>query len=239
MSSATRGKVAIRGALITGLVMLLFPLWSVKSRYFLAPVSAALPPSVERAEAVKQSARLAKESLGTLKAIWQSEHNNEQILNSEWSLGDPLPVTVLGYDELRRSGRVEENPENVFGRGPREIIYPVSAEHSYVGAVTLRRDSSGDWRVSSYGGEGLPDRLFRLRQKETDGKQNKGTEYWAVSVTPLDYFFLACKNGNELRLIAIANNPSLRLEAGQSISAEVLYPRLVRALTESSPWRAD
>jgi len=236
--SRWRGALAA-AALISGLAILLYPQGSVEGRYPLAPASAGLDASAERAEAVKHSRQPAKQSLATFKAIWQSEHKNDQVSSTEWSLDDPFPVTVVGSDELKRAERGEEKLENVFSLSPREIIYPVSADHGFVGAMTLRKASSGDWLVSAYGGKGLPERLVQLRRKETKGKETKGTEFWAVSVTPLDHYFLACKKDKDLRLIAISDNPSLGWKSEQSVPAESLYRSLIKGLTESSRWNAD
>jgi hypothetical protein len=196
--------------------------------------------SEERAEAVKHSRETAQKSLATYKAIWQSDpsHKNDEWPKVEWTLlDDPFPVTVIDSDNLDEGRQGELNAENVFSLSPREMIYPVLAGHKLVGAVTLRKEAD-DWAVVSYGGENLTEGLVQLRRIEAEKEENRGTQYWAVSVISLDHFFLACKRERHVRLIPLASSPSFGWKSGESIPATILLPKLVRASSEDR-WVTD
>lgn len=189
------------------------------------------PPEASQAAAQgkKSFARLAKndklaQELGFLSVAEAADSNT--------ALGPPFAIVRLQID-LLRNFQLNTDPTTVVVFG-REFIYPITVEGQVRSSLTvteIRSDSQSDptWRPTVWGSS----HLIRFLDK---ARKNSGvcSSCFTLAIPELSRYYLGNMVADKFLIIPLHSEPTLNLQEGVPIAAEVVFYKLIRELAPST-----
>jgi hypothetical protein len=132
-------------------------------------------------------------------------------------LGPPFAVFDIGLDQLK-AYKPGTDPNTLLTPSTK-AIYPVTVDGQVKSSVAVSHQESG-YKASSFGNAEIVKSLSRYRQTQT------GSGDFVVRVPALNMYYLGRRVENRLLLIAIIDDPRLKLKPGEALSAETVLEQL-------------
>lgn len=129
-------------------------------------------------------------------------------------LGQPIEVYNLGLEKLK-SYQTGQDLNSLLTPSA-ETIYPVTVEGSVRTGVTIARKEQG-YEASSFGNADMVRRLAAYRQH---------AEEFAVRIPAFGMYFVGHRVEAHVVLVPIANNPRLKVQAGETTELEAVIDQL-------------
>lgn len=145
-------------------------------------------------------------------------------------LGEALPVFMIRLDALQQYRG--EDPGRLL-MDTQRAVYPVEVEGQVRTTVELR-SVSGRWEVARLGGAQKIRALDKQRRSSMKARGLRGSDFFEVRIPALNLSFLGHHDADGLRLTPLADDASLKLQAGQSVLASELLTQLV-PLAQATP----
>lgn len=145
-------------------------------------------------------------------------------------LGDALPVFMIRLDALQQYRG--EDPGRLLVDTQR-AVYPVEVEGQARTTVELQ-SVNGRWEVARMGGAQKIRAMDKQRRSTMKTRGLRSSDFFEVRIPALNLSFLGHHDSDGLRLTPLADDASLKLQAGQSVLASELLTQLV-PLAQKTP----
>jgi hypothetical protein len=139
----------------------------------------------------------------------------DEVKNAQ--LGQPLQVFTIGLDKLKGTTTAAE-AASVLAPSP-ETIYPVTVQGAVRSSVTIMHKQEG-YAPASFGNAEVIKALSRLRRPEA------GANEFVLRIPAFNMYFLARRVENQVMAVPIADDPRIKVKAGEAVP----LPTLLEAL---------
>ena len=188
-------------------------------------------------KAAKGALEAAKKALNVLKSSQFTQTDEDRVHLKELGfesaddvanadLGSPLQVYKIVLTSGKgRKGLIDfqrgDDPEQLLIDTPRTVIYPVVVKTKGVrSSLTVSEfDKDKGWHATQ---RGSPNFIRKLE----DYREQKPSVDRIVWIPGLNLIFLGSRTAGQLRLIAVADNPTIKLKAGEERSAHDVFVQL-------------
>ncbi|KFE63722.1 hypothetical protein [Hyalangium minutum] len=145
-------------------------------------------------------------------------------------LGDAIPVFMIRLDALQQYRG--EDPGRLLTDVQR-AVYPVEVEGQVRTTVELQ-SVNGRWEVARMGGAQKIRAMDKQRRSTMKARSLRGSDFFEVRIPALNLSFLGHHDEDGLRLTPLADDASLKLQAGRAVLASELLTQLV-PLAQATP----
>jgi hypothetical protein len=153
-------------------------------------------------------------------------------------LGTPLRIFMVGLDKLKeyQSG---VDPNSLLN-DTHHVIYPVSVNGEHRSSITLH-EVNGEWQIGSVGKPNFSKSLAEALDAQVAETKAPATEFFEVEIPALRAFFLGRRQGSDLLLTPLHDDPALKLTAGRTVDAKDVFHALAPAARErkTGPYSSD
>lgn len=201
----------------------------------LAVLSVSSSAQAQAAQATDARAAKAARALQELPDIVNKDnHRSLGFASAEEAragkLGDAIPVFMIRLDALQKYRG--EDPGRLLTDVQR-AVYPVEVDGQVRTTVELHA-VNGRWEVARMGGAQKIRAMDKQRRSTMKARSLRGSDFFEVRIPALNLSFLGHHDEDGLRLTPLADDASLKLQAGRSVLASELLTQLV-PLAQATP----
>ncbi|MBV9126377.1 MAG: hypothetical protein JO112_23765 [Planctomycetes bacterium] len=191
--------------------------------------SAALPGVLDEAALMKMKETAQR----TLPKVRQSLHQEEAPGAGALSLGQPLPSTWVGLNDLLNQAPGGGEPVSLLHGSGESVRFPVIQNDSVVSSISCGK-WHGEWKTTAYGDSAYTKLLTTVRKNNADAEGVPVTAYFTVTVTAPRRDYLAFYKDNKLFMVPIMDDPVTGFKAAQSIPAGEVFSQLRKIAEEQA-----
>ena len=202
---------------------------------FLAlPLRAQMAPSYGEDPQLR---RVATDSLPALRQLVTSANAQAMGFRSPDEVGKaallpPIQIYLVRLDQLRQYQAGQE-PAALLSGGDR-VFFPLAVDGEVRSSVELDK-SRGGWRTAGFGNPTLAKALASARDRIAPAP---GSPAFAVHVAALNMYFVGKRDGGQLLLAAVIDDPRLKMTPGVPRPAAEVFSDLVPLAKQYNglPW---
>jgi hypothetical protein len=148
------------------------------------------------------------------------------------TLGEPLHVYLVRLDQLRayQPGTDPESLLNDVGQD----LYPVRVANGTRSSILVAKTAAG-WRAVGFGGAKLAKAADQRRMEKMAEAKAPPTAYAEIHVAALNLYFLSYREGTQLMLVPLVDDPDKRFHVGIPIPAGDAFALLARQAKSIDP----
>jgi hypothetical protein len=140
------------------------------------------------------------------------------------TIGEPVVVLMVELEDLR--GYQAGSDPNKLLKAINKVIYPVSAKERVRSSIVLQKGKEG-WKASDFGGGNFARLVSAAREQSAKTANLPQNAFFVVQVPALNAYFLGFRGQGKLMLSSLADDPTMKLKAGEARPAEEVFGELV------------